>query len=109
MLLLLSLLQQQLLHAARCCMLCNLQQAAPPLPGPTVCQPTPLPPPPPRPPAVVAVCGAEAPVTLDGQPVPMWSSFAVKRGQVVKVGATQGGSRAYVAVAGGFDVPGKFI
>ncbi|PSC69627.1 urea carboxylase [Micractinium conductrix] len=55
--------------------------------------------------SVVAVCGAEAPVTLDGQPVPMWSSFAVKRGQVVKVGATQGGSRAYVAVAGGFDVP----
>lgn len=42
------------------------------------------------PPAVVAVCGAAAPVSLDGQPVPMWQSFAVKRGQVVKVGATEG-------------------
>ncbi|KAL4418864.1 hypothetical protein ABPG77_002620, partial [Micractinium sp. CCAP 211/92] len=54
---------------------------------------------------VVAVCGAEAPVMLDGQPVPMWQSFAVKRGQVVKVGATCGGSRAYIAIAGGLDVP----
>lgn len=50
---------------------------------------------------MVAVCGAEAPVTVDGQPVPMWQSFAVKRGQVVKVGATGSGSRAYIAIAGG--------
>jgi urea carboxylase len=56
-------------------------------------------------PAVVAVCGAEAPVTLDGAPVAQWASFAVGAGQVVKVGATSGGSRAYLAVAGGLDVP----
>lgn len=55
--------------------------------------------------SVVAVCGAEAPVTLDGQAMPMWQSFAVKRGQLLSVGATAGGSRAYIAVAGGFDVP----
>ena len=40
---------------------------------------------------MVAVCGAEAPVTLDGAAVLMWQSFGVKRGQVVKVGATTGG------------------
>lgn len=55
--------------------------------------------------AVLAVCGAPVPVTLDGQPVNMWQSFAVKRGQVVKVGATAAGSRAYIAIAGGLDVP----
>lgn len=55
--------------------------------------------------SVVAVCGADAPVTLDGASAPQWQSFAVKRGQVVRVGATTGGSRAYIAVAGGFDVP----
>ncbi|KAI3425770.1 hypothetical protein D9Q98_007745 [Chlorella vulgaris] len=54
---------------------------------------------------VVAVCGAEAPVTLDGAEVPMWQSFLVKRGQTVHVGATSGGSRAYLAMAGGLDVP----
>jgi allophanate hydrolase subunit 2 len=39
------------------------------------------------------VCGADVPVTLDGVEVPMWQSFAAKRGQVVKVGATTGERR----------------
>lgn len=56
-------------------------------------------------PAVVAVCGADAPVTLDGAAVPQWRSFAVGAGQVVKVGGMSGGSRAYLAVSGGLDVP----
>jgi hypothetical protein len=44
-------------------------------------------------PAVVAVCGADAPVTLDGAEVPMWQSFLVRRGQTVHVGATSGVTR----------------
>lgn len=56
-------------------------------------------------PGVVAVCGAEAPVTVDGVAVPQWQSFKVEAGQLVKVGATSGGSRTYIAIAGGVDVP----
>lgn len=63
-------------HAAPDALPCGVQQSAAAWPPP--------------PAAVVAVCGAAAPVSLDGQPVPMWQSFGVKRGQVVKVGATEG-------------------
>jgi allophanate hydrolase subunit 2 len=31
--------------------------------------------------AVVAVCGAELPAKLDGEPVPGWTSVAVRRGR----------------------------
>ena len=55
--------------------------------------------------ASVAVCGAEAAVTLDGAPAPLWAPFAVAAGQTLAVGATAGGARTYVAVSGGLDVP----
>jgi len=52
---------------------------------------------------VVAVCGAEAPVTLDGREVTMWEAH---EGRELRVGAARGpGFRLYVAVAGGIDVP----
>jgi 5-oxoprolinase (ATP-hydrolysing) subunit C len=52
---------------------------------------------------VVAVCGAEAPVTLDGREVPMWEAH---EGRELRIGAARGpGFRLYVAVAGGVDVP----
>jgi urea carboxylase len=51
----------------------------------------------------VAVCGAEAPVTLDGREVAMWEAHD---GRELRVGAARGpGFRLYVAVAGGIDVP----
>ena len=44
--------------------------------------------------------------TLDGEPVPYWQAFAVKAGQVLKLGGVTGaGTRAYLAVRGGIDVP----
>ncbi|KAH8892168.1 urea carboxylase [Thozetella sp. PMI_491] len=53
--------------------------------------------------AVVAVCGADAPVTIDGNPRPMWSTLVLQAGQVLKVGEpTRGGCRTYIAVRGGF-------
>jgi 5-oxoprolinase (ATP-hydrolysing) subunit C len=52
---------------------------------------------------VVAVCGAEAPVTIDGRDVPMWEPH---EGRELRIGAARGpGFRLYVAVAGGADVP----
>jgi urea carboxylase len=56
--------------------------------------------------ATVCVAGAQAPVTVDGGPVPQWAPVVVPAGGVLDVGtATRTGLRVYVAVAGGLDVP----
>lgn len=55
--------------------------------------------------ALVAVTGAELPPKLDGVPRPTWTSFAVAAGQVLSFDYLRRGARAYVAVAGGIDVP----
>ena len=56
--------------------------------------------------AVIAICGAPMPATLDGMPVASWRSHRVKSGSVLEFGAARGpGLRTYLAVAGGFDVP----
>ncbi|HEY2193860.1 MAG TPA: biotin-dependent carboxyltransferase family protein [Actinomycetospora sp.] len=54
---------------------------------------------------VVAVTGADIPVTLDGEAVPTWESLAVRAGQTLAFGQLAAGARPYVAVAGGIDVP----
>ena len=55
---------------------------------------------------VIALTGAEMGPMLDGAPIPMWRSIAVCRGNTLRLGAiVGGGSRSYLAVAGGFDVP----
>ena len=56
--------------------------------------------------ATLAVCGAHAETTLDGEPVPLWESFMASAGSELRIGIAPGpGFRLYVAVAGGFDVP----
>ena len=55
--------------------------------------------------AVVAVCGAHMPPKVDGAEEPGWTSFAVKSGQTLSFGFLKSGARAYIAVAGGVDVP----
>ena len=58
--------------------------------------------------ADAAICLAGAPMAadLDGVPVPFWRRVSVRRGQLLRVGALQaGGTRAYLAIRGGFDVP----
>ena len=54
---------------------------------------------------VVALCGAQLAAALDGQAVEMWTSFAVRSGQVLALGSALRGARSYVAVSGGIDVP----
>ncbi|MGE0392159.1 MAG: urea carboxylase [Vicinamibacterales bacterium] len=55
---------------------------------------------------VIALGGADMQATLDGQPVPRWAAVAVRAGQVLRLGSARGpGSRAYLAVRGGLDVP----
>ncbi len=53
--------------------------------------------------AVVAVTGALAPVSLDGQPVT--SAIQIRAGQRLEVGAPTAGVHLYLAVGGGIDVP----
>ncbi len=55
---------------------------------------------------VLAITGADMQPTLGGRPAPMWESFLAKDGEVLSLGiAKTSGFRAYVAVAGGIDVP----
>ncbi len=55
--------------------------------------------------ALVAVTGAELPPKLDGDPRPTWTSLAVRAGQTLSFDYLRRGARAYLAVAGGIDVP----
>jgi 5-oxoprolinase (ATP-hydrolysing) subunit C len=52
--------------------------------------------------ARMAVVGAPAPVTLDSEPVSAMTSFLMRGGQTLTVGAAQAGVYAYLAVDGGF-------
>jgi len=55
---------------------------------------------------VVCVTGAPAPVTIDGEPVPMWEPLEVPAGGVLAIGTAPGpGLRLAVAVRGGLDIP----
>ncbi|MBK4737145.1 urea carboxylase [Noviherbaspirillum pedocola] len=54
----------------------------------------------------IALTGAPIEVLLDEAPLPMWQPVAVKRGQVLRIRRVTGaGCRAYLALAGGLDVP----
>lgn len=53
----------------------------------------------------VAVTGATMPILLDGEPREGWTSFPVRKGQVLSFGFLKEGARIYIAVAGGIDTP----
>ncbi|HEY6880342.1 MAG TPA: urea carboxylase [Polyangiales bacterium] len=56
--------------------------------------------------AVVALTGAPVHATLEGAPVEMYVPLPVAPGQTLKVGvAPDLGTRTYLAVRGGFDIP----
>lgn len=55
---------------------------------------------------VIAITGTDMQPTINGQPVPMYTSLKVSAGDKIKflhIGTT--GFRSYLAVAGGVDVP----
>lgn len=55
--------------------------------------------------AVAAVAGADMEPCLNGTPVPNCRAFAVRPGDLLELGAAVSGCRAYLAFAGGLDVP----
>ncbi|OAA55137.1 acetyl-/propionyl-coenzyme A carboxylase alpha chain [Cordyceps fumosorosea ARSEF 2679] len=60
--------------------------------------------------AVVAICGAKLPVTLQGQARPMWSRLVVGKGQTLRLGRVgRHGARAYFAVKGGFPQVARYL
>ncbi|GGN21181.1 5-oxoprolinase subunit C family protein [Halarchaeum nitratireducens] len=55
--------------------------------------------------AVIAVTGANMSPTIEGEPIGTWESVAVEAGDELDMGFATSGARAYLAVAGGLDVP----
>ena len=55
--------------------------------------------------SVFAVTGAQGPVTLDGTAVAAWCAVSAPAGSMLEIGRFTAGGRAYLAVAGGIDVP----
>jgi biotin-dependent carboxylase-like uncharacterized protein len=54
---------------------------------------------------VIAVTGGDLTPTRNGEPLPMWQTVLVREGDVIAFQAPRAGVRAYLAVAGGIDVP----
>ncbi len=54
---------------------------------------------------LVSICGADLSPTIDGKAVPLWRPVVVNKGSVLRFGAARQGSRCYLAVSGGFDLP----
>ncbi len=54
---------------------------------------------------LIAITGADLSAVIDGQRVPLWRPIFVKQGSLLEFGSPIRGSRAYMSVAGGFDVP----
>ena len=54
---------------------------------------------------IIAITGGDFGPVIDGQKVPMHRPVAVKAGAILRFGPCVVGCRAYLAVAGGYDVP----
>jgi antagonist of KipI len=54
--------------------------------------------------AVVAVCGADVDMRVDGIELPGWRPIGLPGGTTVSIGACRKGARAYLAIAGGIRV-----
>ncbi|KZN15366.1 biotin-dependent carboxyltransferase family protein [Marinomonas sp. TW1] len=55
--------------------------------------------------AMVAICGARMVPKIDGQIMPLDTVLDIKAGQTLRFNYPTSGARAYLAVAGGIDVP----
>ena len=56
-------------------------------------------------PTVLAITGADLSPSLDGRPISLYEAVPVDAGSVLAFGAPRQGARAYLALAGGIDVP----
>ena len=56
----------------------------------------------------IAFTGAQMPLKINQKAVNSWQTLRVKAGDRIEVGYATQGARAYLAVAGGFDIPPSF-
>ena len=56
----------------------------------------------------LSVCGAAMPLKINGAECELWRSHPVKAGDKIELGYATDGARAYLAVAGGFDIAPSF-
>lgn len=54
---------------------------------------------------LMAITGAEVDLKINGMRVPRWTALRVKSGDVIHVGQAKAGFQAYLALAGGIDLP----
>ncbi|PID23406.1 biotin-dependent carboxyltransferase family protein [Sporosarcina sp. P7] len=54
---------------------------------------------------LIAITGGDLQTTIDGVPVANWRPLIVKKGSILKFGFAIEGCRAYLAIAGGIDIP----
>ena len=55
--------------------------------------------------SVIAITGADLSPTINGRSIPMWESIVIQSGSRLNFGTPRTGSRAYLAIAGGIEVP----
>jgi urea carboxylase len=55
--------------------------------------------------AVIALTGAPAEATLDGEAIAFWTPIHVEAGQVLRLGRVKSGCRTYIGLRGGLDAP----
>jgi antagonist of KipI len=54
---------------------------------------------------LLALTGGDLSPKVDGKTLPMWRPVYFKQDSVLEFGACRAGCRAYLAVAGGYDIP----
>lgn len=54
---------------------------------------------------ILAITGGNLNPVIDGKNVPMWRPILIQKGQVLKFTAPSSGSRAYISLSGGIEVP----
>jgi antagonist of KipI len=52
-----------------------------------------------------SICGGELNPVVNGEPIDSWRPIFARKGDILEFGRCQKGCRAYMAVAGGFDIP----
>ena len=56
----------------------------------------------------IAITGAKKPCKINGKDIDQWQTYPIKKGDVLELGFASEGVRAYLAVAGGFDIAPSF-
>ncbi len=56
----------------------------------------------------IVITGAEMPCKINGEFINQWQTHSVRRGDAIELGYVTNGTRAYLSVAGGFDITPSF-